>query len=175
MAFILCLAFAITHTTFIALVSGYFLGFYSLSYISFSYLIASLIGYYAAKLLDRGRFFNTIASFKGVDKIANNLKKNEAKVIFFARLSPVLPFAMTNALLSFLKADLSKFLFAGFLGMLPRTLFFIWIGSKAAYIRQAIEHPQENNIEKIIFAALLIASIGGIYYYISNSLKNNIK
>jgi len=171
----LCMAFAIAHTTFIALVSGYFLGFYSLPYIAIAYLISSLIGYYAAKLLDRGQFFKTIASLKGVDKIVNNLKKNEAKVIFLARLSPVLPFAMTNALLSFLNANLSKFLFAGFLGMLPRTLFFIWIGSKAAYIRQAIEHPQENTIEKVLFAALLLISLGGIYYYINNSFKNNIK
>ena len=171
----LCMAFAITHTTFIALVSGYFLGMWGLPYTVVAYFMASLIGYWVTGLLDKGKFFKTISSLEGVDRIMNNLKRDESKVIFLARLSPVLPFAMTNALLSFLKADLYKFLFAGFWGMLPRTLFFIWIGSKAAYIKEALEHPQDNSLEKILFTALLFASIGGIYYYFNKSLKNNIK
>lgn len=167
----LCMAFAITHTTFIALVSGYFLGFFSLPYIIMSYVSASLLGYYAAKLLDRGKFLATIASLKGVDRVITNLKKDEAKVIFLARLSPVLPFSITNALLSFLKADLAKFLTAGFLGMLPRTILFIWIGSKAAYIREALEQPQENFLEKVLFTALLLVSITGVYYYFNKAFK----
>src|SRR6185437_2577144 len=108
---------------------------------------------------DKGRFFNVITSFKGADRIITNLKKDEAKVIFFARLSPVLPFAMTNALLSFLHANLFKLLFAGFWGMLPRTILFVWIGSNAAYIKDALEHPQENTPEKILFIFLLITSL----------------
>jgi len=167
-----CMALAITHTTFIALASGFFLGFFSIPFIAISYTIASIIGYYAVKALDKGKFYTMVNSLKGADRIINHLKKDEAKVIFFARLSPVLPFAMTNALLSILDANLYKLLFSGFWGMLPRTILFVWIGSKAAYIKDALEHPQENTPEKILFVVLLIASITGIYYYINRSLKN---
>src|SRR6185312_15864459 len=70
-----CMALAITHTTFIALISGFFLGFYSIPFIAVSYTIASIIGYYAAKALDKGRFFSLITSFKGADRIIDHLKK----------------------------------------------------------------------------------------------------
>ena len=44
--------------------------------------------------------------------------------MILVRLSPVLPFSIMNLLMPALNIRLSVFLLAGFVGMLPRTLFF---------------------------------------------------
>ncbi|MBC7921499.1 MAG: VTT domain-containing protein, partial [Ferruginibacter sp.] len=127
----LTMAFALTPTTFIALLSGYFLGWLSILPVSVSYLAASWIGYRAAQRLDGGRFMRNLPRKERAEKLVSNLKNNEFGLIVMARLSPVLPFAVTNVLLSLSGASLRTFLTAGFIGMLPRTMLSIWVGSQA--------------------------------------------
>jgi uncharacterized membrane protein YdjX (TVP38/TMEM64 family) len=158
------MAFALTHTTFIALLGGFFLGWISMLYMLPAYIVASLIGYFSARLIDQGTFIESISGIKGVDNIIHNLKKRENLVIFFCRISPILPFAMMNALLSILRASISKYIVAGSAGMLPRTLLFVWLGMQARNIKELIEHPSDNMASKILFMALLIFSIGGLFY-----------
>jgi uncharacterized membrane protein YdjX (TVP38/TMEM64 family) len=166
------MALAMTHTTFIALISGYFLGWKALPFIAVSYFFASLIGYLLARKLDKGKFMSSLESIPGVDRIINNLKKRETSIIFFARISPVTPFAMMNVLLSYLNADLKKFLFAGFLGMVPRTLLCIWIGAQAKYIKEILQNPHGNQLEVVSFAALLVLSVIGLFYIIMRAIKS---
>lgn len=168
----LTMAFALTHTTFIALLSGYFLGWWSFIFIVPAYLFASLIGYLTASKIDHGKLMHILNEKKGVQAIRKNLKESEFKVIFFARLSPVLPFAVMNALLAVLKADLKIYLYAGFAGMLPRTLLFTWTGSQAREIRQLLENPHQDNLVRISFIILLAVSFWGLYYFIRKSFKS---
>lgn len=164
------MAFALTHTTFIALIGGYFLGWISIIYMAPAYLAASLIGYFAAKFVDKGKFLSTLSNWKNTDAIMNNLKRKEFIVIFFARLSPILPFAMMNALLSLLNAHLRKYLTAGFLGMLPRTILFIWVGSQASYIKELLENPDQSSFEKIAFVLLLVVSVMGLFIAVKKAI-----
>jgi uncharacterized membrane protein YdjX (TVP38/TMEM64 family) len=166
------MALAMTPTTFIALISGYYLGWKAIPFIAVSYFFASLIGYFLAKKLDRGKFMSSIENIPGVSRIANNLKKKENSIIFFARISPVTPFAMMNVLLSYLNADLKKFLFAGFLGMLPRTLLCVYIGAQAKYIKEVLQNPNSNQWELLCFAGLLMFSVIGLFYIIMRAIKS---
>jgi uncharacterized membrane protein YdjX (TVP38/TMEM64 family) len=166
------MALALTPTTFIALISGYFLGWKAIPFVAVSYFFASFTGYFLAKLVDKGKFMASIERIPGVDRIVLNLKKKENSIIFFARISPVTPFAMMNFLLSYLNADLKKFLFVGFLGMLPRTLLCILIGSQAKYIKEVLQNPQSNQWEMISFAALLVFSVVGLFYVIMKAIRS---
>jgi uncharacterized membrane protein YdjX (TVP38/TMEM64 family) len=165
------MAFALTHTTFIALLGGFFLGWASVLFMLPSYIIASLIGYALAQYIDKGTFLHSISSLPGVSRIMDNLKKNEWLIIFFARISPVLPFAMMNALLSILNADLKKYLLAGSAGMLPRTLLFIWLGMQARNIKELMEHPSDNMASKISFMVLLAVSVFGLFYVFKRIIR----
>src|ERR1700751_4271330 len=77
------MAFAMTHTTFIALLSGYFLGLKSIPFVVVSYFIASIMGYFLAKKVDRGKFMASLQGIPRVAGIAGNLKKKEVSVIIF--------------------------------------------------------------------------------------------
>jgi uncharacterized membrane protein YdjX (TVP38/TMEM64 family) len=169
------MAFAMTPTTFIALLSGYFLGLKSIPFVIISYFIASIMGYFLAKKVDKGRFMASLEDIPGVSNIADNLKKKEVSVIILARISPALPFAMMNMLLSYLGADFKKFLWAGFIGMLPRTILFIWIGSQGDDIRVLLENPEDNNLAKLSFILLLLVSVLGLFYVGMKAVKNSNK
>lgn len=165
------MAFALTPTTFIALLSGYFLGWIAIFPVAISYWIASLVGYKTAQLIDGGRFLKILAENPNVKKIVDNLQKDEFKIILLARLSPVLPFAITNVLFSFTGTKLKNFLTAGFIGMLPRTILTIWLGTQAQEIRKVIEHPNEGSLSQFFILALILASMVGLGYFIKKAVK----
>jgi uncharacterized membrane protein YdjX (TVP38/TMEM64 family) len=172
-AFILAcftMAFALTPTTFVALLSGYFLGWKAFIPLAISYWIASYIGYKIAQKIDGGRFLKILAKKPKVKQVLENLQKDEFKIILLARLSPVLPFAVTNLLFSFAGTKLRNFLTAGFLGMLPRTILSIWVGTQAQEIRRLIEHPSEGNISQLLVLGLIFASLFGLGYFVKKAL-----
>ncbi len=165
------MTFALTPTTFIALLSGYFLGWNAFIPVVITYWIASFLGYKTAKSIDGGRFLTILSEKPKVKQILENLQKDEFKIILLARLSPVLPFAVTNVLFSFSGTKLRNFLTAGFLGMLPRTILSIWIGTQAQEIKRLIEHPSEGNISQFLILGLIFASLFGLGYFVKKAIK----
>jgi uncharacterized membrane protein YdjX (TVP38/TMEM64 family) len=165
------MAFALTPTTFIALLSGYFLGWNAFVPVAITYWIASFLGYKTAQFIDGGRFLTILSEKPKVKQVLENLQKDEFKIILLARLSPVLPFAVTNILFSFSGTKLRNFLTAGFLGMLPRTILSIWIGTQAQEIRKLIEHPSEGNISQFLILGLIFASLFGLGYFVKKAIQ----
>jgi uncharacterized membrane protein YdjX (TVP38/TMEM64 family) len=165
------MAFALTPTTFVALLSGYFLGWRAFLPLAVSYWVASYIGYKIAQKIDGGRFLKILSKKPKVRQILENLQKDEFKIILLARLSPVLPFAVTNVLFSFSGTKLRNFLTAGFLGMLPRTILSIWVGTQAQEIRRLIEHPSEGNISQFLVLGLVFASVLGLGYFVKQAIR----
>lgn len=162
---------ALTPTTYIALVSGYFIGWMGLIGLVPSYLLASIFGFFIAKMLDKGKFLNYITSNNKVKGVLENLKTDEFWVIFFCRISPVLPFAMMNILLSFMNVRLKNFTLGSILGMLPRTILMVWIGTQANDILKMLKGKEDPDGSKLFFIALLLLSIVGLYTIFMNAVK----
>lgn len=165
------MAFGLTHTTFIAVFSGFFLSYISIPFVVVSYLLASVIGYFIGRLITREKVITTIMTLPKAEPIAIELKKREFMIILLSRLSPALPFAVTNLLLSILKADFKKYFIAGSIGMLPRTLIFIWTGTQAKSIAEVIRNPETISISRISTILFLVISVTGLFYYILRALK----
>lgn len=118
------------------------------------------------KRIDGDKFKSYLSENKKVNNILENIRKEELKFIFFTKLSPVLPFALTNFVFALSGAKLKNILLGGFFGMIPRTLLAVWTGSQAKEIRRLLENPNEGNTQKILIILLLVISVGGILYYI---------
>jgi uncharacterized membrane protein YdjX (TVP38/TMEM64 family) len=159
------MAFAMTPTTFISLVSGFFLGFLCIPGVLISYFIASMIGYKLSGVVDNGRFLNSMKEIKGAENMLANLKKGEPWFVILCRLSPFLPFAIMNVFLSAMKIRFSTFMWAGFAGMLPRTLLFIWIGMQFQQIRILLEEGEKHSYAQVSVITLVVLTIVGFYYY----------
>ncbi|MCP4521231.1 MAG: VTT domain-containing protein [Cytophagales bacterium] len=163
------MAFAITPTTYISIVSGYFLGWNAAIPVVISYLLASYIGYTFAKFIDKGTFINYLSKYEKSKIFIKNIQKKESVMVILARISPILPFSMMNVLLSILKVDLKKFLIGGLIGMLPRTLLSIFIGIQVKQINQLFE--QDASFNQIATLVLIIVSSVGILYFINKMIK----
>jgi len=170
----LTMAFALTPTTFIALLSGYFLGWESIPFVCVSYFIASFIGYKLALLADHGKFLVSIKEIKGADDFFSKIGNNQKSLIVLARLSPFLPFAMMNILLAVIKTRLSYFLLYGFIGMLPRTLLFIYVGMQFQVITTLIEEGGKSSLSQISFLVLVLISLVGLYYYFRKVISSKL-
>lgn len=169
------MAFAMTPTTFIALLSGYFLGWSSLPGVCISYLLASYIGYQAASFIDNGKFMQTISEKKGVKEWIDRLKSNQWSIIVLARLSPILPFAIMNVVLSIVKTDLTKFIICSFIGMFPRTVMTIWVGTQASAFRNLMEENHENQYVRLAMIVLIVISFAGLFYYGMKAFRKTVE
>jgi hypothetical protein len=56
-------------------------------------------------------------------------------------------------------------------GMLPRTLFFFWVGTQAQNIIGLLNNPDAGNQGKILVIGLIIISVFGLYYIFNKALK----
>jgi uncharacterized membrane protein YdjX (TVP38/TMEM64 family) len=88
-----------------------------------------------------------------------------------SRLSPILPFAITNVLFSLAGANLRPYLGASLIGMLPRTLLTLLVGSQARQIRVLLEQGGGSPALKIGLGLLVMASLTGLYYYIRSAVR----
>ncbi len=166
--FICCLSstFAFTPPTLLALIFGYFLGWKALVPVFVLNMAAIFLINIITKRLDKDKFAAYLSDNKAISNILENIRQQELKIIFFTKLSPVLPFALTNFVFALSGAKLKNILLGGFLGMIPRTSLAVWTGSQAKEIRQLLVNPNEGNLEKILIIVLVVVSVGGVLYFV---------
>jgi len=160
--FIMGLAFS--PTTFFALFTGYIWGLNGIIPLIIAYSIASLLGFFVAKLLKGDAILSFIKSKFKTASFLDHVQSNSFSWVFLARLSPVFPFAITNAIMAFLGVSASKFFIAGTLGMLPRTLLAVWTGMQAKSIEYLWSNPPIAHWQDFVSLALLVLSGAGMFY-----------
>jgi uncharacterized membrane protein YdjX (TVP38/TMEM64 family) len=162
---------ALCPPTFLAIVFGYFMSFKAIPYLLIINFGAIFLIYVFYKKMN---FTWIEAYFEKNEKVKNllqNIRNDELKIIFFAKLSPILPFALTNLTFAISGAKLKNILLGGFAGMLPRTLLAVYTGSQAKEIRTLIENPNEGLFSKILVLLLIILSVWGITHYFRKAVK----
>jgi len=161
----LAVSLALTPPTFLALVYGYFLGWTALPMLFALNLGAIAIIYGLANFLHASSVRSyLVQAYPQVGTLLRRFQEHELRLIFFAKLSPVLPFAITNLFFAMAGARFRQVLAGGTLGMIPRTVLAVWAGREAQDIRYLLEHPNEGLATKIILIALIVVSTIGIGY-----------
>lgn len=158
----LLLGLALLPTTLTALATGYFFGWIGFPGLFFGYLLANVIGYALGKLLNAN--FLPLLSIQRPEfkqQLESRIQHPES-MIFFIRISPVVPFAISNFLFASLKIKLKKVLLFGIPGMLPRTLIAFGTGLLASSFLDA-KKAMNDPIQWIILALLFAVSFYGLY------------
>ncbi len=161
---------ALTPPTFLALVYGYFLGLAAIPYLIVLNLAAIGLVFCFASFFDAGTTLPYLLKvFPKAKPLLDRFYKNQLKIIFFAKLSPVLPFAVTNMFFAISGAKFKQVLLGGTLGMIPRTVLAVWVGSEARDIQYLLENPNEDLASKILILFLILLSTFGIGYFLKNN------
>lgn len=126
--------------------------------------IGSTLGATAAFLV--GRFFlrDWVAAkaaanprFQAVDEA---IGREGGKIIFLLRMSPLMPYNLSNYLYSLSKVSVRAYILASWLGMLPGTLLYVYIGSLLESLSMlAAEGRARTPAEWALYAAGLAATI----------------
>ena len=154
---------ALCPTTFFAMFTGYVWGWGGLLPLIVSYAIASLLGYVLARKMKGDALIELIRiKFKAADFL-DNVQAQSFAWVFLARLSPIFPFAITNALMAFLGVPLRQFFVGGTLGMLPRTLIALWTGTQAASWANLLDHPEMLRWQDVASLGMLFISVIGMF------------
>jgi len=153
---------ALTPPTFLALVFGYFLSWNAILPLLALNMGAIYLVYTLVHRLDQDRFVQFIEQNPRARTVLERIRERELSVIFFTKLSPVLPFAVTNLVFALSGARLRNILLGGFLGMVPRTVLAVWTGRQAREIRTLLENPNTGNQTQLWLALLLLVSVLGL-------------
>ncbi len=166
----LVMGLALMPTTLVAIISGFLFGWEALPVLAAAYLLATCIGFLLGKKLDQNSLAILMEKYPKTRKVIAEKKDEMSQLIFFVRISPIIPFALSNLLFALLKADLKKVVWIGFLGMLPRTLLAFTSGIMAKSLLQAFR--EGNNLyQMLLFFVLLLVSIWGITKVVLNFAK----
>lgn len=169
------MAFALTPTTFVAIVTGYYFGWGGLPGMVLAYALAAAIGYELAQRLDHGKLRHFLQLFPKAEAVLGELQSQSWQLILLTRLSPVLPFALMTFVLAIVGVPRKRFLAASVLGMLPRSLFFYWLGTKASDVLALLQNPDEGTLSKLVLVALVAASLFGLYFIFNRALQRALR
>ncbi|MGI4835559.1 MAG: TVP38/TMEM64 family protein [Janthinobacterium lividum] len=167
----LTMTLALTPTTFVAIISGYFLGWPGLPGMVAAYALAAALGYELALRLDQGKLRGFLLGFPKAGAVLSELHQQSWQLIVLTRLSPVLPFALMTFVLALVGVPRGRFLGASVLGMLPRSLFFYWLGTEASDVLALLRNPDQGTASKLLLIGLVVASLLGLYLLFNRALK----
>jgi len=163
----LTMAVLLTPTTFIASLSGFLFGLSSVFYVVPAYMVASLLGYFVGRHLDRGKLLKSMVEIDDKQVLKNTVDSNPFWFVMLCRISPILPFGLMNILLPAFGVKIKAFITAGAIGMLPRTVLFIWLGSAAKNLMQALEGSDDGMGFKFYLTSFLVlfSSLGLLFLF----------
>jgi len=126
--------------------------------------LSSTLGATAAFLV--GRYFarNWVSKkiegnekFKAIDA---SVAKEGWKIVGLTRLSPIFPFNLLNYAYGLTKVSLRDYFFASWIGMIPGTIMYVYIGSLAGDLtRLGVEGRTKTMGEWILYIVGLLATV----------------
>lgn len=161
----LFMSFSLVVNTLIIVVGAYYLKFYSLIYLSPAYMLACAIGYGVGKIMPKEAVLKLIEEVPELKTIAENMQNSQVSTVGLTKMSPILPFVVTNALFGILNFNFRKFMIGSFLGKWPRVLLFTFIGTTISSFKELSSKSYGKEwwvwaIGIVIFAI----SIAGLYF-----------
>jgi uncharacterized membrane protein YdjX (TVP38/TMEM64 family) len=125
---------------------------------------ASVLGATMAFILGRGVFRPIIEKrMQGSNKfeaLQAAIAKNGLKILTLVRLSPIFPFTVINYAFGLTRISLRKYIVGSFIGMLPGTLLYVYLGSAVGDVGQLMSAGVEDSgrAGSLIFYGGLVAT-----------------
>ncbi len=92
--------------------------------------------------------------------IARAVETEGFKIVLLTRLSPVLPFNLLNYAFGLTAVPLRKYILASWIGMLPGTIMYVYVGSAASSLAALLSGDQPRSAgQQVLFALGLAATV----------------
>ncbi len=132
---------------------------------------AFLIGRYLARDWAAGRIAGS-PKFQAVDEAVG---REGWKVVLLTRLSPVFPFNVLNYAYGLTAVSLKHYLFASWLGMIPGTVMYVYVGSLAGSLATLGTGDQQRSpAEWVLYGLGLLATLA-VTVFVTRLAKKAMK
>lgn len=92
-------------------------------------VVAALCAFAVGRFVARGWIARRVANKQKFAAIDAAIAQSGFKIVLLLRLSPIFPFSLLNYALGLTRVTTRDFLLASFIGMLPGTLLYVYLGS----------------------------------------------
>jgi uncharacterized membrane protein YdjX (TVP38/TMEM64 family) len=145
--------------------------------VSVSSTIGATAAFLVGRYLARGWVSRKIegnAKFSAIDTAVGN---EGWKIVGLTRLSPVFPFALLNYAYGLTKVRLRDYFLASWIGMLPGTVMYVYIGSLAKSLSAVgadCADCERSALQWILYAVGLLATVG-VTVYVTRIARQALK
>ena len=154
-------------TTFYSLLAGYLFGWHSLPHLFLSYMMAATFSYALGCMLDKGKLFRLLNEKYPLEAINAKLSDSGIVLASLLRLSPI-PFTVLNTIFAMARFPFVKYLVGTLLGMVPRTVFLVYIGRSFTHVDTITDLESSASTWFVLFLAFL--SFAGIGWLVKRRL-----
>jgi len=116
-------------------------------------------GFLIARYLARGRVEKLARRHEKFNAIDHAIREKGWKVVALLRLSPVVPFSLSNYLYGLTAVDFWPYLLASWAAMLPGTLLYVSLGAAGGAAAGARQGQARSPWEWALLAAGLVATV----------------
>ncbi|MEL7037142.1 MAG: TVP38/TMEM64 family protein [Cyanobacteria bacterium J06592_8] len=133
--------------------------------VSIGSVIGATCAFLVGRYLARGWVSQKIAGSEKFNAIDEAVAKEGWKIVGLTRLSPIFPFNLLNYSFGLTKVSLRDYFFASWIGMIPGTVMYVYIGSLAGELATlGLEERAKTPGEWILYAVGLVATVAVTVY-----------
>lgn len=122
--------------------------------------LASCLPFLLGRTLLRGLVTRRLARVEGWPLLAEAIRRSGFQVVALLRATPLVPFPVLNYFVGATPLRLRDFAAGSFVGMLPATIVYAWVGSLLPDPRQAVQGVRFDSWGLVAGLALLTLAVG---------------
>ncbi len=151
----------------LSIAAGPLFGFWQgLIYVIIASNIGCHISYFIAKLLGKDAILKYFKGNDFINSATTKAQENAFVFMMYVRLIPLFPFAAVNYLSGILNIEYKKYALGTFLGMIPGTAVYVYLGFSASNI-------QDNPLSLIV--SIVVLALFTVIVTIVSKRKKTIK
>lgn len=157
-----------------AAIGGYIFGaLYGSIIISIAGIIGATMAFLIARYIMRAWVYKRLSSTRYFTALIDGISEKGTWIVFWLRLSSVIPFAPLSYMFGITNVKAKNFILASWIGMLPGTILYVYLGSMAKSINDIskTDHGFSNIFSIVGFVSVSVA-VGVIARSARKSLKN---
>lgn len=127
--------------------------------VSLGSVAGASVAFWVGRTAARGWVEEKVAHNRRFHALDEAIGREGFKIVLLIRLSPVFPFVFTNYALALTRIRFRDFVLASWIGMLPGTLLYVYIGSTLKSLAElASGGYQGGTAQNVVFALGLVAT-----------------
>ena len=135
--------------------------------------IGATLAFLVARHLARGIVGRWVAKRESFRALDAAIGKEDWKAVALLRLSPLVPFNVSNYAFGVTRARLSAYVLASFVGMAPGSLLYAWLGHIGAVGLEGREAPPST--PEIVFLAAGLIATAAVTWLLARMARKELK